>query len=347
MLARLYILMPYTVHLIDGDQFPLYESVDGAYKVIFRPPVRAEIPGSRPPPEGLMLNNRPAFEANFICIDFYKEKFERAADGAMDPPEEVIRRAVGEFHSRLRFTTQAAHARPVSFPWSQWKLDYLNDDGSPLEKEEGLLRGRGTIRYEWSFIGLTKDVWDAMFNLPVTFEVPVWDSIRLDSQAALPNVGSAVVLATTALEVFISVLLDALAVKNGFSKEFWKWINERGDKRGGWLRQPTVEEQYDVLLKQFCGHSLKDESMLWEAFKNLKSARNTFVHEGVAMLGKSPLTKDEAAILVGRVNDIIAKVREWVPEDLRWPRPEVKISLEFTQMLIEPSKSKGAIPGNS
>lgn len=37
------------------------------------------------------------------------------------------------------------------------------------------------------------------------------------------------------------------------------------------------------------------------------------------------------------MNDIVAKVREWIPEEMRWPVPEAKVSLQWTQMLIEPS----------
>jgi hypothetical protein len=98
-----------------------------------------------------------------------------------------------------------------------------------------------------------------------------------------------------------------------------------------------VEDQFDVLLKEFSGHSLKEDAVLWEAFKNLKSARNTFVHEGTATVGNAAITKDDARVLVARVDEIIAKIREWIPADMRWPVPEVKVQMEFSQTLIEPS----------
>ncbi len=160
------------------------------------------------------------------------------------------------------------------------------------------------------------------------------DGLRLDARSALPNVGSAVVLAATSLEVFISVLLDALAVRQELAPDLWKWI---ADRDGKLLQQPSVEEQFDVLLKHLCGHSLKEEGTLWEAFKNLRSARNTFVHEGVARVGKTAVTKEEALTLVNRVDDIVRRIREWIPDDLRWPVPEVKAKLSCTQVLIEPS----------
>src|SRR5262249_13656712 len=163
---------------------------------------------------------------------------------------------------------------------------YTNDDGSELEAQEGYRRRRGSLQFHWSFIGISPEVWDNIFCLPPEFEVPVWDGLRLDALAALPSVGTAVVLAATSLEVFISTLLDQLASKRGLSENLWTWVRDRD---GRTLQQPSVEEQFDVLLKELTGHSLKEDAVLWEAFKNLKSARNSFVHEGTARLGTATL----------------------------------------------------------
>jgi hypothetical protein len=341
MLARLYLLMPYTVTVREGEEFPVYEAVDGDYKVLFLPPMRdpAMLKGRRP--KSITLDGKPAIEANVMRIDFQKNDFDRASGHSVDPPEQVIQRAVGEFHARLRFTTRAAHAEPVQFPWNQWRLEYTNDDGSPLETREGYVKGRGTQGFRWSFIGLSQEIWDYMFGLPPEFEVPVWDGLRLDAQAALPKVGTALVLAATSLEVFISVLLDDLASHKGMSTPLWDWIkNREGDIR----QQPSVEDQFDVLLKEFCGHSLKEEVPLWEAFKNIKTARNTFVHEGTAKIGGSIVTVDKATALIPRVNEIISKVREWIPEKLRWPAPQINVQVEATHALIEPSNQAQQSP---
>jgi hypothetical protein len=331
MLARLFILMPYTVTLVEGQALPVYEGEDAGYKVRFLPPMRSselEI-GNRP--HGLTMDGLPAFEANVMRIDFWKEEFARAIDAELDPPPDVVQRAVNWFHSRLRYVTRAAHAKPVSFPWSRWKLEYTNDDGSPLEQQPGLFRGRGTLQFEWSFVGVTRQTWEEIFRLPRGFDIPTWDGLRLDAHAALPSVGASVVLGAAALETFISVVLDDLSKARGFSQELWEWINERGN----WLREPTVEERFDVLLKHFCGHSLKDENSLWEGFKNLRTARNSFVHEGIARIGGAPIDKDQAAALVRNVDAVVSKVREWLPEEIRWPQPVVTIEIGWQQRLFE------------
>jgi hypothetical protein len=124
-LARLYILMPYNVTVPDGQEFRIYEHQDGDYKVRFLPPMRDPAMMFGPAVSDLTLNGKPAFEANVMRIDFHKENFNRADADPIDPPEDVIRRAVADFHARLRFTTRAAHASPVPFPWNQWRLEYI------------------------------------------------------------------------------------------------------------------------------------------------------------------------------------------------------------------------------
>jgi len=50
-------------------------------------------------------------------------------------------------------------------------------------------------------------------------------------------------------------------------------------------------------------------------------ARNSFVHEGVARIGKrnAPLTSDGANRLVQDSSDIIRFIKEKLPEELQWP----------------------------
>lgn len=337
--------MPYKVTLPDKEGFPIYEHEDSGYKVRFLPPARSAGAGPGASPSHLTIDGKPAFEADVLCIEFYKESFARGMNDPIDPPEVVIRRAVSSFHARLRYVTRAAHAKPVSFPWNAWRMEYVNDDGTPLEKKDGFFRARGARQFEWSFIGINTDVWEKIHAISSDFEVPVWDGLRLDALDALPSVGTAVVLAATSLEVFISSILDKLVERGACASDLWLWIKERGEKGGNWLRQPTVEEQFDALLKHFCGHSLKNEPDLWEAFKNLKTARNTFVHDGIAKIGNKPITKENAVQLIARVNDIIQKVREWIPEDLRWPECNPKVEISWTQVLFEaPGQASQSTP---
>jgi hypothetical protein len=205
------------------------------------------------------------------------------------------------------------------------------------------MRGRGKIEFQFSLIGLSLDLWNQMFQFPNGFEPPVWESLRLDALNAFPAIGTAVVLGATALEVFIAALLNELASRKGLSAPLWEWIRDR-DKRT--LQQPSVEEQFDVLLKEFTGHSLKEDAALWEAFKNLKAARNSFVHEGVARVGNTVLTMEAATLLVSKIDAITGKCREWIPDDMRWPVPQIAMEIGFTHTVVEPSKqvSEAKVP---
>ena len=134
------------------------------------------------------------------------------------------------------------------------------------------------------------------------------------------------VLGATALEVFIADLLNRMAQHSELSEDLWQWINDRDD----YTRDPSTEEQFDVLLKHFTGHSLKEESALWEAFKNLRTGRNKFVHEGAAKIGGVDVTAQKAAELVGLAHKIVSQIREWLPSEVQWPVFEHHTTLNVT-----------------
>jgi len=47
-----------------------------------------------------------------------------------------------------------------------------------------------------------------MHQLPDGYEPPPWEVLLLDAIGELPNVGTAIVLSATALEVFIAAILN-------------------------------------------------------------------------------------------------------------------------------------------
>jgi len=145
----------------------------------------------------------------------------------------------------------------------------------------------------------------------------------------MPNIGAAITLTATALEVCIAHVLDRLVTTTTVPEEMWKWINERDH-----LKQPSTEEQFDQLLHILSGHSLKEEDgMLWEAFKHVRGARNTFVHEGSARIGKDAVTEAVAGQLIGRATEIIKKIRLWMPDVMRWPEPNVPVAMNISHSL--------------
>jgi hypothetical protein len=326
----LFVLLPFHLTVPDGQQFPLYQVEDSGYGIQFYPPVRSEKAPPLTDEEKITIDGVTAFQADALRIDFRKESFDRRVETRIDPPEDVIDRAINFFLTRLRHVARAGQVRPVKFPLITWRMRYLNDDESELKEDAGLVRGRGVQSFSSSFIALTNKIWTDVFSLPPDYEPPPWESLLLDATVEMPSIGPALVLAATALEVFISRVLDRVAPTKVIPPELWHWINERGNR----LKEPNLEEQYDALMKFLTGHSLKDEPLLWEAFKNLKDARNAFVHEGIAKIGQTPVSTEIANKLIASASNIIAKIREWLPNELHCPEFKYDLTVEIQKRLF-------------
>lgn len=327
MIARLAVASPFPIALPEGATFKVYTYEDEGYQVSLFPPERSDVPANNVP-DSLTMNDAPAFFATALRVDFQRPEFKRTQGGPYDPPDPVIRRALDSFLYRLRYVTRGAQVHLLTWPNVSWRLRYLNDDGSELVEDLALVRGRGVIGFRLSWVGLNPSVWEHIHELPVEFTPPVWDQLRLDAEAALPSVGTTVVLSATCLEVFIAQVLDGLAQKSPLPADLWHWLNDRD----AWQKEPSTDEQFDVLLKLFTQHSLKEDEALWRVFKELRRARNSFVHEGVAEVGGKALDTDDAVRLLNGAGDIIAWVRQWLPEDLRWAefRHDIKFNAQTT-----------------
>ncbi len=337
MLARVYIQLPFSIVVPDKTKFKLYEYVNEGYTIRLYPPKRsvqaAQLEGE------LSINSVRAYQADILHINFYKNTFNRRKDVFCDPPVDLIRRVANSFLMRMRIVTRSHIIRPIDFPGVSWNLQYLNDDESELEKNRELVRGRWARRFTFSWTGLSTEIWDEIHSLPVDYSPPHWESLLLDANAAMPDVGLGIVLAATALEVFISNILNKLAEKSPVHPEIWAWINSRS----WWLKNPDTDEQFDELLKILGDFSLKDEKELWEAFKNLKKARNSFVHEGEAQIGSKPVSEDVARKLIAKAGKIVAYIKKKIPQELQWPefKHTIKISAKHNLLrLIQGDKVK-------
>jgi len=329
MIARLTILLPFYLTVPEGVEFTVYEYEIDGYRARFVPPGRSERALSIDGTDQLKIDGVATFQADVLRIDFHRDSFDRRVETTCDPPVRIVNQVVNSFLVRLRHVARAAQVRPLNFPSVTWRLQYLNDDETELKKEEGFVRGRGTLQFSFSWTALNKKVWDDVHILKPDYEPRPWESLLLDASAELPNIGPAVVLAASALEVFISQVLDQLAVIKNTPLELWQWINQRNF----WLQEPTVEEQYDVLLKFFTEHSLKNEHELWESFKNLKDARNSFVHEGIPKIGDMAITIETAQKLIASASEIILKVKQWIPSELHWPEFKHTVQVEIVKRL--------------
>jgi hypothetical protein len=266
------------------------------------------------PTELVLIDGHPTIQADAISIQFQADEFDRRTD-ADEPLVELGFRMANDLLARLRTLGRAG--QPIAPNSTAWRLVYANDDGSELEPKEGLRRGLGGVSWRWQLFGLRPDLWKAAAALPNDFEPTAWDTLLLDAVDLLPDVGPAIVLAFAAIETRIDRALDVLAAQAGLSDELWEWITQR---EGDYRKEPSMTEQVDSLLKAVSGHSLKEDGRLWEAFQNVRQARNTFVHEGRARIGPQALASERASQLVALSGDIIDWIEGLLPDGHQRPR---------------------------
>jgi hypothetical protein len=149
----------------------------------------------------------------------------------------------------------------------------------------------------------------------------------------LPDVGPALVLAATSLETLIADALDKLSAEaSPVPQSLWTWINDRGDYR----KEPSVLEQYDALFKAFTGRSLRDEIELWEALRNIRDGRNSFVHGGKPLIGRRDVPLADARALLAKAERIVEWVEAFLPETARRPRLRQMIRIAIRKSAVVP-----------
>jgi hypothetical protein len=325
-IARIHILLPFALTVPKKEQYPINEDVADGYRIRIYPPEKSEKVDSPTDVEDIKINGVSAFNADVLRVDFQKDNFNRTESIELDPPAELIKSVANDFLARLRYVANASKVKSIEFPNVNWNIRYLNDDETELAEEKGFVRGKSGRKFQYSFVALNKEVWEDVHSISPGQNLPVWKTLLLDAHSVLPEIGPAIILTFTALEVFISKTLDDIAATSEISNELWKWINNRG-----YLKDPSIEEKYDFLSRHLIGFSIKDDDHLWEPFKHLRKARNSFAHNGIPMIGDEPVTEDKARFFIRKANDIIESFKNNLPDVLKWPEFKHDIKMEFYQ----------------
>jgi hypothetical protein len=326
MLAKVYIHLPFPLTIPIEEQFQIYEYEDSGYLIRIYPPSLSEVSDGDNTADEIRVNGKIAINADVMRIDFFKDSFVRTENGPYDPPLDLINKTANSFLARLRHVLNASKIKPIEFPFGHsWNVQYRNDDGTKLLKGEGLIGGRGMVKHEFSFAALNNEVWEDVHSLAPDYSPPAWKTLLLDAEAILPEIGPAIILTFTALEVFISSILDSTAQSGRVPEDLWEWINTRGN-----LKEPSIEERYSFLSKYLLGKSLKSDNELWEVFKNLRKARNSFAHYGLAKIGNDKVDVQKARYFIDKSKEIIEFIREAVPQELLWPefKNDIKVQIK-------------------
>jgi len=355
MIARVFIPLPFDVWISAGQEYAAHRYRDAGYEITIHPLQKVGGTKRDTTPDELTIDGSPAVCASGLKIDFKKASFNRGETAKLDPPEELISRTVNSFIGRLRYLLRAPHLQPIDLYKTNWQVFYYNDDETKLEEQEGLRTGyrTQTMQFSMAYAVATPDTWTKLHELGPGYELPLWAKLLLDGQYQAPHIGPIIVLSMTALEVFISGMLDGLARAKKVSPDFWKWLIYR---QGQYLQEPSNEDRFDALLKFLVGHSLKEEKGLWTSFKQLKEARNSVVHSGTALIGKRARIKvdlQKALELSAEAWKITEKIGEWSPEELHWPafappsRVQAKQTIFRRQTSSTPERTTAKAVGES
>lgn len=331
MIARLHVLLPHLFVVPIGLELAPIETELRGYRVRIHLPAqpepigptldrreqsRALKPAEKPVPStDLQLDDGNVVIATLLVIDVLANDFDRRL-GQFDPPIETLNEIVNDVLARFRSTSAAPKMTSVALNEGIARIRFLNDDGSDLALDSALQRTLLIAGQKRDLLAITPGVWATVEGLPASWSPFMWDVTLLDAGAALPHVGSAIVLAHTAIEVFAAAAIDRLARDAMVSPLLWEWLNDRGN----YLKDPSAEDQLDVLLNWLTGKSLKDAPDLWRAYGQLRNARNKFAHEGVAKIEGVVVTLEQARELLDKVFVIFAWVEELLPEDMRRTR---------------------------
>jgi hypothetical protein len=345
MIARGRVLLPKAILVPAGDEPPPVEIDFGTYRATLYAPYPSELAergdevslGERvrrlrravtPTEMGALMNGEPVFAADVIQVDFVADSFDRRHDRD-DPPVGLLFEAVNGFIARFRTLGRAFQITEVSPGNTSWSIEYLNDDESELQPQQGFARRRVGTQFSIEFLGMPRTLWDRIHELPSNYRPGAWDELLLDAFGRLPHIGAAIVLGFSALEVRIEAALNDLSRLHRVRPEVWEWINDRGDYR----KEPSTQEQFDSLLRAIGGRTLKEDNALWEAFQNLRKARNAFTHDGVAALGRVPVDQAQATQFLQKASEIIDWVDALLPEPLRRPPYDVQATYEAAALL--------------
>jgi len=297
---------------------------------------RALVPAADQTPGQTVIDGKPAVQTNLLFADFIKPSFDRrrsSVEGVPpatlslgDPSIEAGFRVLNDWIRRYKYLARSSNVRTIRPSQSFWALEYLTDDEKEIPADPVLFRVRTGFAQGFRLDILDSTVWDRVGSVPIEFKPHAWEVLLLDSPALLPEIGPALVLAYAALEAFIDWSLDVLAPLAKIPPTLWEWVNTRDSF---WLR-PRTAEQLDVLLESLTGKSLKSELKLWELFKNLASARHSYVHTGHAVIGNQYVTVERATELINGAGQVVTWIEALLPISHRRPELSEKHTITIT-----------------
>jgi hypothetical protein len=279
---------------------------------------------------GIKVDDYPTYACDLLQVDVKRAEFDRSERADRTELVELGFSIINAWLSRVRVIAGVAWVRPLVQSECSWELAYLNDDGSDLERLEGLFRRvRGVFVSSGPVFALKLESWQELNAKAANYIPLTWDTLILDAYRLFPDPGPVVVLAMTAIETRIGTALDVLASK-AVPLDVWEWFTSgRRDK----TKLPTVQEELDPILNRVAGVSLISNKDLWNSFNELRTARNNFAHQGKATINGKELDREHLGRLVNDAKRIVSWITDLLPPDHKPPVLDVQTKLEITQQI--------------
>ena len=357
MIAQFRVALPFTVHLQAGMQYREVEEERSVGRVTIYPPMQAE--GSTPAigtsklvsikavnarlrprssamsMEALNVDGVPALPMDLMQVDVHRGSFERG-EGSDDPPVAEMFTIVNEFLLAIKAVANAYRLVPVEPESAIWRMEYMADDRTQLPTDPRKHAARTSAKFKYESNVLLPEAWNKAAAVRRTHPLNVWNELMCDAWRALPEIGPAIALANAAIEVLAKEAVEMLVPRGDVVERLWEWLTDRDE----WWREPSIAALFSELLPAVGGKSLKDETRLWEAFQNLRTARNKLAHEGVAKIGNALVDEPRARSLLEKADEIVEWVEVQLPAEKRRPlykaKPNVRFEIGFSNDLDAP-----------
>ncbi len=280
------------------------------------------------------VNDTETVACDLLRVDFIDQEFDRSA-GDVTERHQLIEAGFAVANQWLvayRVLLGAHQIKPVTRLTSSWRLDYLDDGETRLPKEHGLISGQVAVRMEVPGVATVIPAsWDAISAVGHDYVPSRWDELLVDATELLPAIGPAVLLAYTALEIRIAAAADVLAAESGVHADLWTWLTEKRT----YLAEPTTEEFAKEIFRLLTGKSLADDNAVWNIFTQLRKARNSFAHEGIARgLDGTILSVARASELVVGCRAVLDWIDALLPENSRRPTIDVSAKIEVVSTVL-------------
>lgn len=325
MIARVAVHLPISVWLTEDETYRPFEAdYQGEHVVVF-PPLQCPFE-VRPDQEGnfdvneiyrmltpaanpriypfVRMDGRFVKHANLLQIDFIRPWFERTSGSAEDPARLTIEAVVRNVVERLRYVVGAPTFREFRLLDTFWTVRYLTDEGEELPEEKGFVRGRVNAPFTFTFTGLDASSWAAVTNLTFSFRPQLWERLYLDAQYLLPEIGPALTLAISAIETATDEMI----------RDHLKPDTQKAERL---IARNWLGNRLDGVAKQLTMKSLKENSVLWDAFNRLRRARNAAAHEGTPILDGLEITEGVALQMILSVRPVLEWIEGFMSPSLR------------------------------